>query len=71
MTKLDAHEQELLATYEAGGFLSVPNVTELQRLQAAAREHRARQKEADVLCAEWNAVLDASGDSIADEFSPL
>lgn len=38
-----------------------------------AREHAARaqrQREAHVVCAEWNAVLDAHG-SFADAYSPL
>ncbi|MBK6866935.1 MAG: type II toxin-antitoxin system CcdA family antitoxin [Burkholderiales bacterium] len=37
------------------------------------REHAARslrQREADIACREWNAVLDAHG-SFADAYSPL
>jgi len=37
------------------------------------REHAARslrQRDADIVCREWNAVLDAQG-SFADAYSPL
>ena len=51
---LSAKVEELLADY-------------VQRERAA---HAQRQRDADLACREWNAVLDAHG-SFADTYSPL